>query len=62
MPKHKPKLVKRPIKLQKNGTNKIIYRAIRDIHQLKNNHQLGTATINHQSQIVRNQGTYWVIV
>ncbi|MDB9382837.1 hypothetical protein PN465_11480 [Nodularia spumigena CS-584] len=54
--------MKRPIKLQKNGTNKIIYRAIRDIHQLKNNHQLGTATINHQSQIVRNQGTYWVIV
>ncbi|MDB9350962.1 hypothetical protein [Nodularia spumigena] len=54
--------MKRPIKLQKNGTNKIIYRAIRDIHQLKNNHQIGTAKIHHQSQIVLNQGTYWVIV
>ncbi|NDJ26148.1 hypothetical protein GS682_32165 [Nostoc sp. B(2019)] len=62
MPIHKPPIIKRPIKLQNNGSQKIVYRAIRNIQQLKNSSELGTATIKGKSYIVRNQGTYWEIM
>ena len=62
MSKAKPPLVKYPIRLQKNGSKKIIYRVIKDVQRLRNNHKLGTAIINKQSQMVRQEGICWVIV
>jgi hypothetical protein len=62
MPMPKPPVVKQPIKLQNNGSPKIIYRVIREIQYLKNNSQLGTATIKGKSCMVRSQGNYWVVV
>ena len=59
---YKPPVVKRPIKLQKNGSAKIVYRAIRNVQRLKDSHELGTATINRTSYMVRKSGTYWVVV
>jgi hypothetical protein len=58
----KPPTIKRPIKLQNNGSTKIVYRTIRNIQQLKNSSVLGTATIKGKSCMVRNQGVYWVVV
>jgi hypothetical protein len=59
---HKLPVVKRPIKIQNNGSPKIIYRVIRDIQHIKNSSQLGTATIQGKSCMVRSQGNYWVVV
>ncbi|MBD6621130.1 hypothetical protein FNW02_36835 [Komarekiella sp. 'clone 1'] len=59
---HKPPIIKRPIKVRNNGSQKIVYRVIKDIQHLKNNPQVGTATIKGKSYMVRNQGVYWVVV
>ncbi|MBG1265074.1 hypothetical protein F8S12_00855 [Nostoc sp. WHI] len=59
---YKPPLIKRPIKLQNNGSTKIIYRVIREVQHLKNKSQLGTATIEGKSCMVRSQWNYWVVV
>ncbi|WP_341532136.1 hypothetical protein WKK05_39925 (plasmid) [Nostoc sp. UHCC 0302] len=59
---YKPPVVKRPIKLQNNGSTKIVYRTIKNIHRLKDSQELGTATINRTSYMVRKSGTYWVVV
>ncbi|MBE9039048.1 hypothetical protein [aff. Roholtiella sp. LEGE 12411] len=59
---HKPPIIKRPIKIQNNGSAKIVYRVIRNIQRLKNSSELGTATIKGKSCMVRNQGVYWVVV
>ncbi|WP_193200487.1 hypothetical protein [Nostoc sp. MG11] len=58
----KPPIIKRPIKLQNNGSTKIVYRTIRNIQRLQNSSELGTAKIKGQSYMVRNQGIYWVVV
>jgi hypothetical protein len=62
MSKHKPPIIKHPIKLQRGSSHKIVYRTIKNIQHLKNNNLLGTATINNQSQMVRKVGIYWVVV
>ncbi len=62
MSKYKPRTIKHPVRLQKNSSGKIIYRTIRDIQQLKDTSQIGTATINKQSVMVRKQGMYWVVI
>jgi hypothetical protein len=62
MSKYKPRTIKHPVRLQKNNPQKIIYRTIRDIQQLKDSSQIGTATINKQSIMVRKQGMYWTVV
>ncbi len=62
MSKHKPPVIKHPIKLQRGSSQKIVYRTIKNIQHLKNSHLLGTATINNQSQMVRKEATYWVVV
>ncbi len=59
---HKPPLVKHPVKVQRGSSQKIVYRTIRNIQQLKNTQILGTATINKQSRMVRKQGIYWVVM
>ncbi|WP_193200270.1 hypothetical protein [Nostoc sp. MG11] len=59
---HKPPIIKRPIKLQNNGSTKIVYRVIRNVQQLKNSSELGSVTLKGQSYMVRNQGVYWVVV
>ncbi|BAB78125.1 hypothetical protein ACN23B_27135 (plasmid) [Anabaena sp. FACHB-709] len=62
MSKYKPRIIKHPIRLQKNNAQKIIYRTVRDIQQLKDSSPIGTATINKQSVMVRKQGMYWAVV
>ncbi|MBD2255133.1 hypothetical protein [Nostoc parmelioides] len=62
MSKYKPRTIKHPVRLQKNNAQKIIYRTIRDIQQLKNSSQIGTVTINKQSVMVRKESTCWVVV
>ncbi|ABA24983.1 ribosomal protein S7-like protein (plasmid) [Trichormus variabilis ATCC 29413] len=62
MSKYKPRTIKHPIRLQKNNAQKIIYRTVRDIQQLKDSSPIGTATINKQSVMVRKQGMYWAVV
>ncbi|WP_414756687.1 hypothetical protein [Anabaena sp. CCY 9910] len=62
MSKYKPRTVKHPVRLQKSDSHKIVYRTIREIQQLKNSSQIGTATINKQSVMVRKQGMYWAVV
>ncbi|BAT56579.1 ribosomal protein S7-like protein (plasmid) [Nostoc sp. NIES-3756] len=62
MSKYKPRTIKHPVRLQKNNAQKIVYRTIRDIQQLKNSQQLGTVTINKQSVMVRKQGMYWAVI
>jgi hypothetical protein len=60
--KYKPPVVKYPIKWQRGNSHKIVYRTIKNIQHLKNSQQLGTATINNQSRMVRKEGIYWVVV
>ncbi|BCL40054.1 hypothetical protein [Nostoc sp. MS1] len=62
MSKYKPRTIKHPVRLQKNNAQKIVYRTIRDIQQLKNSQQLGTVTINKQLVMVRKESTYWVVM
>lgn len=62
MSKFKPRTIKHPVRIQKSDSHKIIYRAIREIQQLKNSSQIGTATINRQCVMVRKQGMYWAVV
>jgi hypothetical protein len=62
MSKYKPRTIKHPVRLQKNNPQKIIYRTVRDIQQLKNSSQIGTVTINKQSVMVRKESTCWVVV
>lgn len=58
---HKPPVIKRPVRLQKDST-KTIHRAITDIHKLKNSHRVEIATIKGQPCMVREIGTYRVVV
>lgn len=62
MSKHKPPIIKHPIKLQRGISPKIVYRTVKNVQRLKNSQTLGTATINNQSQMVRKEATYWVVV
>ncbi|MEA5567805.1 hypothetical protein [Anabaena sp. UHCC 0399] len=62
MSKPKPPVVKYPIKWQRGTSHKIVYRTIKNIQQLKNSQQLGTATINNQSRMVRKEGIYWIVL
>lgn len=62
MSKYKPRTIKHPVRLQKNGSQKIVYRTVKDIQQLKDSFQVGTATISKQSVMVRKQGMYWAVV
>ncbi|BAY73244.1 ribosomal protein S7-like (plasmid) [Trichormus variabilis NIES-23] len=62
MSKYKPRTIKHPVRLQKNGSQKIVYRTVKDIQQLKNSQQIGITTINKQSVMVRKQSTSWVVV
>jgi len=57
----KPPVIKRPFRLQ-NGSTKVIYRAITDIHKLKNSYRLEIAIIKEQPCMVREIGTYRVVV
>ncbi len=58
---HKPPVIKRHIRLQ-NSSTKVIYRAITDIHKLGNSHRVEIATIKGQPCMVREIGTYRVVV
>lgn len=62
MSKYKPRTVKHSVRLQKNGSQKIVYRTVKDIQQLKDSSKIGTATINKQSVIFRKQGMYWAVI
>jgi hypothetical protein len=62
MSKYKPRIIKHPVRLQKNGSGKIVYRTVKDIQQLKSSSQIGTVTLNKQSFMVRKQGMYWAVV
>lgn len=59
MAKPKPPIIKYPIKLR---SKKVIYRSVRNIQQLKNSFQIGTAIINKQACMVRKQGIYWAVI
>ncbi|MBD2683492.1 MULTISPECIES: hypothetical protein [Nostoc] len=59
---HKPPVVKYPVKVQRGNSQKIVYRTIRNIQQLKNHQAVGTTRINKQCLMVRQQGIYWVVV
>ncbi|MBD2738782.1 hypothetical protein H6H03_33770 [Nostoc paludosum FACHB-159] len=59
---HKPPVVKYPIKVQRGNSSQIVYRAIRDIQYIKNNQEVGRIRVNKQTQMVRKQGTYWVVI
>jgi hypothetical protein len=54
---HKPPVIKRHIRLQ-NSSTKVIYRAITDLHKLRNSHKVEIATIKGQPSMVRETGTY----
>jgi hypothetical protein len=59
---YKPRVVKHPVKVTRGDSKKIVYRAIRNIQQLKNSQTLGTTRINRQCLMVRLDGIYWVEV
>ncbi|RCJ40071.1 hypothetical protein A6770_38405 [Nostoc minutum NIES-26] len=59
---HKPPTIKYPVKVQRGNSKKIVYRAIKDIQQLKNNQAVGTARINKQTYMVKKEGIGWVVV
>ncbi|MBD2452413.1 hypothetical protein H6G76_36025 [Nostoc sp. FACHB-152] len=62
MSKYKPRLVKHPVKVTRGDSKKIVYRAIRNIQQIKNKQAVGTTRINRQCLMVRQEGIYWVVV
>ncbi len=62
MSKYKPRVVKHPVKVQRGNSSQIVYCAVRDIQHLKNSQTVGTTRINKQSQMVRKEGIYWVVI
>jgi len=62
MSKYKPRVVKHPVKVKRGSSSQIVYRAVRDIQYIKNKQPIGRARINKQSQMVRQEGIYWIVV